>query len=69
MRATLLEVLVNRGTVGGGLPLVGHRRGITVEVNWRWEHGAVVEGVGGEVDEHHDVKAKPRNAASSPGGG
>jgi hypothetical protein len=26
-RAMLMEVLVNRGTAGGGLPLVGHHRG------------------------------------------
>jgi hypothetical protein len=40
-----------------------------VEGNWRREHGEVVEGTGGEVDEHRGMKAKLGDATSSPGGG
>jgi hypothetical protein len=68
-RATLLEELANRGTAGGGLPSVGHHRGMVAEGNWRREHREVVEGAGGEVYEHHGLKAELRNAASSPSSG
>jgi hypothetical protein len=40
-----------------------------VEGNWRREHGEVVEGTGGEVNEHRGVKAELGDAMSSPGGG
>jgi hypothetical protein len=33
------------------------------------EHGEVVEGAGGGVDEHHSVEVELRDAASGPGGG
>jgi hypothetical protein len=39
-----------------------------VEGNGRREHGEVVEGVGGEGDEHRGVKAELGEAASGPGG-
>jgi hypothetical protein len=40
-----------------------------VEVNWWREHGEVVEGAGGQVDEHRGVKAKLGDATLSPGSG
>jgi hypothetical protein len=40
-----------------------------MEGNRRQEHGEVVEGAGGEVDEHRGVKAELGEAASGPGGG
>jgi hypothetical protein len=42
---------------------------MAAEGNGRWEHGEVVEGVGGEGDEHRGVKAELGEAASGPGGG
>jgi hypothetical protein len=43
-------------------------RGTAAEGNGRQEHGEVVEGAGGQVDEHRSVKAELRDAASGPSG-
>jgi hypothetical protein len=40
-----------------------------VEGNERREHGEVVEGAGGEGDEHRGVKAEVGEAAPGSGGG
>jgi hypothetical protein len=40
-----------------------------VEGNGRREHGEVVEGAGGGVDEHRSVEAELGDAASGPSGG
>jgi hypothetical protein len=42
---------------------------MATEGKWRREHGEVVEGADGEVDEHRGVKAELGDAVSGPGGG
>jgi hypothetical protein len=48
-------------------PIVS-RGGTATEGNERREHGEVVEGTGGEGDEHRGVKAELGEATLGPGG-
>jgi hypothetical protein len=41
---------------------------MAAEGNWRREHGKVVDGTDGEIDEHRGMKAEHGNATSSLGG-